>query len=80
MEFGNANQNAPKNPYDTNPDDPNDATGADGELNCIKVPEYALSTRGLNNSYPQSSNNTANSTNNTNNRVAERKTGQLRDE
>ncbi len=67
MEFGNTSQNAPKNPYDANPDDPNDAAGIDGQLNCIKVPEYALSTRGLNsNNYPQSSNNTSNSTNNTN--------------
>jgi protein involved in polysaccharide export with SLBB domain len=64
MEFGNTSQNAPKNPYDANPDDPNDAAGTDGELNCIKVPDYAFSTRGLsnNNNYPQSSNNTANST------------------
>jgi protein involved in polysaccharide export with SLBB domain len=64
MEFGNTSQNAPKNPYDANPDDPNDAAGTDGELNCIKIPDYALSTRGLNNNnnFPQSSNNTANST------------------
>lgn len=68
-EFGNDNndnQSIQGNPYNIkNPDDLNDGMRTDGELNCIKVPEYALSNRGANNSYTQSSGDTTSNTTNT---------------